>query len=236
MGSPATARVRRLPDGAAAAPAREVPATAGDPTDPLAEAGEKVRRLAAEVLPPGEAGPVADHLGVVLGIGTEQATDRQVLFFSARRLIEALANERPTAFGFEDIHWAEPSMLDLLEFLAGRVRDAPALFVASARPELFDTRPGWGGGLSTYTALGLDPLSDDDVHRLALGLLDDPSPSVVERLRDAAGGNPLFVEELAASLAEGTTDPGGALPTSVKLIIAARIPDVQFGHGTTLSG
>nr|MBA2624921.1 hypothetical protein [Acidimicrobiia bacterium] len=114
-------------------------------------------------------------------------------------------------------------LLDLLEFLGGRVREVPALFVATARPELFDHRPGWGGGLPTYSALTLDCLSDGDARQMASGLLPDPAPEVVERLGEAAGGNPLFIEELASSLAEGTTDRTQALPTSLKGIIAARI-------------
>ncbi|CAN5428715.1 hypothetical protein BH18ACT1_BH18ACT1_09490 [soil metagenome] len=193
-------------------------------TDPPAQARAKLQRLVTAVLPGSEASAVGDHLGVLLGFGgDEQVDDRRLLFSSARRLIEALAEQRPTVFGFDDLHWAERSLLDLLEFLGGRVREVPALFVATARPELFDHRPGWGGGLPTYSALTLDRLSDGDARQMASGLLPDPAPEVVERLGEAAGGNHLFIEELASSLAEGTTDRTQALPTSLKGIIAARI-------------
>ena len=74
--------------------------------------------------------------------------------------MEALGREQPTVMGFEDLHWAEPTLLDLLEYLAARVRDVPILFLASARPELFDARPTLGGGLSSYTVLPLGALGD----------------------------------------------------------------------------
>jgi class 3 adenylate cyclase len=195
-------------------------------TDAGADARGKLGALCTRVLPPTEAEAVASHLAVVAGLSEPgPVTDRDVLFLSVRRFVEALGGEQPTVLGFEDSHWAEPSLLDLIEFLAARVRDAPVLFVNSARPELFDRRPGWGGGLSAYTVLAVDILSDADAEALALHHLapSENSDLVAERLREAAGGNPLFIEELAASLAEGATDPARALPSSVKAIIASRL-------------
>jgi class 3 adenylate cyclase len=192
-------------------------------SDGLEQATVKLARLVGGLLP-GEAGAVVDQLRILLGLGGDElVTDRRALFSAARDLVEALARERLTVFGFDDIHWAEPSLLDLLEFLAGRVRDAPAMFVATARPELFDVRPDWGGGLPRYTAIAVDPLTEADARRMAVGLLPDPEPEVVERLQETAGGNPLFIEELASSLAEGTTESSATLPTSLKAIVAARI-------------
>jgi class 3 adenylate cyclase len=200
-------------------------------SDSLDQARAKLRALVSGLVPGAEGEDVDRQLGALLGFGHDElVTNRRDLFSSVRRLVEALADEQPTVFGFDDIHWAEPSLLDLLEFLAGRVRDVPALFVVTARPELFDTRPNWGGGLPRYTAIAVDALTDADARRMAVGLLPDPAPEVVERLREVAGGNPLFIEELAASLAEGTTDRAGTLPTSLKGIITARIdalPDAE---------
>jgi class 3 adenylate cyclase len=193
-------------------------------SDALDVARAKLRRLVAALVPEVEVGSVVHHLAALVHLDRgEEVTDRRALFSCARRLVEALAAERPTVFGFDDIHWAEPSLLDLVEFLAARVRDAPALFVATARPELFDARPDWGGGLPRYTAIGVAPLTDADTRRMASGLLPDPAPEVVDRLSEIAAGNPLFIEELASSLAEGTTPSSGALPTSLKAIVAARI-------------
>lgn len=98
------------------------------------------------------------------------------------------------------------------------------LFVALARPELLGDRPGWGGGLPAYTALPLEPLSDESGRELATQLLGqlDRAPAEAARVADTAEGNPLFIEELAASLAEEST-ASGDLPTNIRALIAARL-------------
>ena len=110
---------------------------------------------------------------MLIGLGHEGAvSDRQTLFYSARRFVEALAAETPTVLVFEDIHVAAASLLDLLETLASRVRDVPLLLLTQARPELLSERPAWGGGLPTYSALQLEPLSGDDATELARQLFE----------------------------------------------------------------
>ena len=164
----------------------------------------------------------APQLEVLLGLGGESAVaDRETLFFSARVFVESLALNYPTMLLFEDIHWADPSQLDLLETLASLVRDVPVLFVALARPELLTDRPTWGGGLPAYTALPLAPLNDTASQELAEHLLADTGVVDALRVAQTAEGNPLFIEELAASLAERST--ADELPTSVRAIIAARL-------------
>src|SRR5919197_1474164 len=107
----------------------------------------------------------------------------------------------PTVLVFEDLQWAEATLLDLIESLAGRCRDAPLLLLALARPELLDARPGWGGGLASHTTLALSDLPPEDsrhlLERLLPGITD---PRILERLVERGGGNPLFLEELSASL------------------------------------
>jgi predicted ATPase len=168
----------------------------------------------------------AEHLAVLLGLGENGGyIDREALFFSARVLLEAVAAREPVVLLFEDIHWADASLLDLLETLAARIHDVPVLLLALARPELLTDRPGWGGGLPAYTALPLDRLSDEAGRELAESLLERASieHTRVGDIARTAEGNPLFIEELAASLAERTTDDTGELPTSVRAIIAARL-------------
>jgi len=167
---------------------------------------------------------ITEHLAVLLGVGiTEQDVEQRKLFTAARRLVEGLAREQPTVFVLEDIQWADRSLLDLLEWLPGRVKDAPALFLTAARPELLDTRPGWAGGLRGYTALPLGPLSAGQVRALATLLLAHQADTegVVDHMERVAGGNPLFIEELVSWSAdrEGTD----AFPTTVRAIIAARL-------------
>jgi tetratricopeptide (TPR) repeat protein len=193
-------------------------------SDPAPAARAKLEEILASLFPGEPANELAAELALLVGVGEDTATaDRQSLFFLARRVVEAVARERPTVLVFEDLHWADPSLLDLLEYLAGRARDAPVLLLALARPELLDARPSWGGGLAASATLALQALQVDVSKVLAARLLPDETPLVtVERLADAAGGNPLFLEELAASL----NDMGLAaseLPTSVRATIAARV-------------
>jgi class 3 adenylate cyclase/tetratricopeptide (TPR) repeat protein len=194
-------------------------------TDSASIAEDRLYSRVAELLPAEDAPEVAGHLGVLLGLPGRESPDKQILFYSARRFVEALAKERPLVLATEDIHWADPALLELLESLAGRTREVPLLMVTLARPELLDARPTWGGGLTSYTAIPVEPLSDEEARDLALLHLSssDVAAEAVNRLALAAGGNPLFLEELAASLAEGTAEVAEGLPTNVQAIIAARL-------------
>jgi predicted ATPase len=189
------------------------------PPDALSQIEARVRSLHGV-----DAEGVIGALAVITGLGGS-VENRQTLFDATRQFVEALGRERPLVLGFEDLHWAEPTLLDLLEYLAARVRDVPVLFLASARPELFDARPTLGGGLSSYAVLPLSALGDAAAEELTRELLQQHAvaPALLERIGDVAGGNPLFIEELASSVMEGTTDPTAHLPTSVVSIISARL-------------
>jgi class 3 adenylate cyclase len=194
--------------------------------DELDEARRKLRAAVSDLVDGlEEAEAHAEHLAMLVGLeGSGEATDRETLFFSARVLVESLAARTPTMLLFEDIHWADASLLDLIEMLAARVRDVPLLLVALARPELLTERPTWGGGLPAYTALQLDRLSEGDAQDLAELLLGraGASPDQADAVARTAEGNPLFIEELAASVVERSTVDAG-LPTSVRAIVAARL-------------
>src|SRR5207244_4491907 len=166
-----------------------------------------------------EAATVTSHVATLIGLGGSEVPEKAPLLYSARRFVEAVAADVPTLFLFEDLHWADASLLDLVEMLAGRVRDAPALFLTLARPELLETRPRWGGGLPSSSTLGLAPLSDAQAVSLASHLAPYATPGVGARLVEVAGGNPLFLEELTASLSDATTEDLGRLPSTVKLTI-----------------
>ena len=206
--------------------ARQVRLVAGifqsDPTD---EARRKLTAAVDELFGTEEASEVAEHLAILTGLGTEQVPDRQPLFFSARRFVEQLANQQPLLMVFEDIHWSDPSQLDLMESLASRVRDAPVLYLALTRPDIVDVRPAWGAGVPAATTMELRPLSTEDAWRLAERLLPikEGVTSAVRRLVETAEGNPLFIEELAASLTERVEGAAAALPTNVKTTIASRL-------------
>jgi predicted ATPase len=147
------------------------------------------------------------------------------LFFSIRVFIEAVARDHPTLLVFEDLHWADASLLDLVELLAARLRDLPILLLVLSRPELLDARPSWGGGLPAYSTVPLQPLADAEAQRLAAERLSAHiSPERAAELAAAAAGNPLFIEQLAATVSESATGAAGqALPTTIRGLVAARL-------------
>jgi class 3 adenylate cyclase len=204
-------------------------------TDETDEASAKLDGAISGLLG-ADAGETASHLGLLIGVGAGKETDRATLFFAARRLVEALANERPTVLVFEDIHWADAGMLDLLEILASRVRDVPLLLLAQARPELLESRPTWGGGLPGYTALPLEALSPEDASELARQVLAQVREGDLDpaEIGSAGEGNPLFIEELAASVGEETTPAAGGLPTSIRAIVSARLDGLPPGERAVL--
>ena len=136
----------------------------------------------------------------------ESVPDRETLYFSIRGFLEAVAAEHPIVLVFEDLHWGDPSLLDLVEMLSARLRDVPILVLVLARPELLDARPSWGGGLPSYTALPLQPLSQDEARELAQQLLEqlelDDREQRAALFAATAEGNPLFIEQLAAASRE----------------------------------
>jgi predicted ATPase len=136
---------------------------------------------------------------------------------------------------FEDIHWADAGTLDLLEVLASRVRAAPLLLLALTRPVLLLERPGWGGGLTAHTALSLEALSEREAQELA-GLL---AVGVAEgeeaaRLAATSEGNPLFIEELVASVRERPDRAATALPTSIRGLLSARLDGLPTAERSVL--
>jgi tetratricopeptide (TPR) repeat protein len=140
-----------------------------------------------------------------------------------RRFLEAIADRGPTVLVFEDLHWADDGFLDFLDDLVDWLRGVPLLVVGTARPELLERRPAWGGGKANATAISLQPLAEEDTARLIAALMQQPLQLADEQrtLLERAGGNPLFAEQYVRMLSErGMT---GELPESVQGVIAARI-------------
>lgn len=191
-------------------------------SDGVEPATGKLRALVERLVGSGEAAVVAGNLAILLGFETEaSAPDRDSLFQSVRVFIEAGAKDEATAFVFEDIHWADSALLDLIELLAARLHDLPVLFLAQARPELLDLRPAWGGGLLAYNALSLEPLNRADAAQLALHLLGADAKAA--EVAAAAEGNPLFIEQLAAVLGERGPGEADSLPTTIRGLVTARL-------------
>jgi class 3 adenylate cyclase len=167
-----------------------------------------------------------------------------------RSLFSALARSGPVLALVEDIHWADPALLDLLEELAERVEGA-VLFLCPSRPELTATRPSWGGGRRNVSSVNLDPLSAADSQRLvdALLTISDLPPTVSQRILDRAEGNPFFLEEVIRHLideghivreenrwraAAGIEEV--AIPDTVQTVLAARIDLLEPTDKRVLQG
>ncbi len=148
-------------------------------------------------------------------IGADAPDD---VFWAVRKALESRARERSLALIVEDIHWAEPTLLDLLEHLHDWTRDAPLLVLCLARPELPTARPAWPGDVLT-----LEPLSRSESEQLIESLLGETEldADTSARVRDVAEGNPLFVEQLLANLAEGAA--ADRVPATIQALLAARL-------------
>jgi class 3 adenylate cyclase/tetratricopeptide (TPR) repeat protein len=176
----------------------------------------------------GDEARVETHLLALLGLSSEPQLggDRRNEGFAAwRRFLEGLAEQRPLVLVVEDIHWADESLLDFLDELVDWVTDVPMLVVATARPELLERRPNWGGGKLNATTLALSPLSDEQTAELIGSLLARPllAADAQQALLERAGGNPLYAEQFVELYTEqGSTDEL-PLPETLQGIIAARL-------------
>jgi class 3 adenylate cyclase/tetratricopeptide (TPR) repeat protein len=150
-----------------------------------------------------EADLVADRLASAVGLLDAQASTEET-FWAVRKLLDALARRRPVVLVFDDLHWAEPTFLDLVEHLAEGIRDLPVLLVCLARMELLEERPAWAGGWPNASTIMLEPLGEPECSELVDGLLGGGGlrDETKQEIAAASEGNPLFVEELLAMLIE----------------------------------
>jgi DNA-binding SARP family transcriptional activator/tetratricopeptide (TPR) repeat protein len=177
-------------------------------------------------------GPLEDALSGepdgdrVAALVRERAFSEQTeTLWAVRRMLEAVARDQPVVLVLEDLHWAEPAFLDLVEYVAGWAQ-APLLLVCLARPELLDVRPEWREG-----AIALEPLSSEDAHRLAAALPGELDPERARSAVEAAEGNPLFLEQLLAFDAEGEA---GAVPPTLEALLASRLDRLPPGERAVL--
>jgi class 3 adenylate cyclase/tetratricopeptide (TPR) repeat protein len=171
---------------------------------------------------------LADRVAQAIGLGGAQAPAEEV-FWAIRRTFEVVAGRRPTVLVFEDVHWAEPTLLDLIEHVADWSRGCALLIVCTARPDLLDTRPGWAGGKTNATTIMLERLLDEDCTRLLEELAGELGLTTGQRQRvvAAAEGNPLFVEQMLAMLTEDGRD-GADVPLSIQALLAARLDRLEI--------
>jgi DNA-binding SARP family transcriptional activator len=184
-----------------------------------------------------DAAAVAQQLHRALGPGTQGRTAAAEIFWAARRFLEALARHRPVLVVFEDLHWAEPTFLDLVESLAFQPGRSPIVMVCIARPELLDHRPEWAAEADRAVSIQLKPLGEGPAAALLDSLSADQriAPSTRARLIDTAGGNPLYLEQLAVSLSEQKgSDIRPALPPTMQALLSARLQRLGPGASSVL--
>jgi class 3 adenylate cyclase/tetratricopeptide (TPR) repeat protein len=163
---------------------------------------------------------VSLRIEAALGL-TDTPVSPEEIAWGVRRLVETMAERRPVVAVFDDIHWAEPTFLDLVEYVSTFAQDVPLFVLCTARPDLFDVRPSWTAPKPNATLVVLDPLSDSDSDVL-VEELSDLAADTRERIVRAAEGNPLFVEQLVAMQAESGNGEL-EIPPSLRALLAARI-------------
>ena len=159
-------------------------------------------------------------------IGTSPA-ETQLAF---RRRLEARAADRPQVVVIDDLQWAEPVFVDIVEHIADLSRDAPIFLLCVARTELLDLRPGWGGGKLNATSLLLEPLGAEECAELMGRLVSDGGhldDGLRQRITIASAGNPLYVEEMLAMVREHGGDGEIAVPPTIHALLQARIDSLD---------
>jgi class 3 adenylate cyclase/tetratricopeptide (TPR) repeat protein len=181
---------------------------------------------------------IAELLGLASGVmeAVEGERGQPEIAWAAREFVDELADVQPLIMVFEDIHWAEEPLLELIDHLAQWVRERALMVICLARPELLDVRPGWGGGRVRSTAIELEPLAREESEQLAEALLadHDVASSVRARLLEKTEGNPLFVEETVRMFLEQGSEGGDRIPDSLQALIGARIDRLPAGEKVLL--
>jgi class 3 adenylate cyclase/tetratricopeptide (TPR) repeat protein len=198
---------------------------------------EKLRSTLDEhILDPEERRFVEPRLGHLLGYVEHEARDRQDLFGAWRLFFERLAESYPTLLVFEDMQWADESLLDFVEYLLDWSRGHRLFVVTLARPELLERRPTWGAGQRNFTSLYLEPLSQPVMEQLLTGLVPGLPEEARDRILARAEGVPLYaVETVRMLLDRGVLVQDGAahrlagevgeleVPETLQALIAARL-------------
>src|SRR4051794_15255686 len=168
-----------------------------------------------------DADVVAQRVAELVGIAESPAAPGEA-FWAVRRFLEALARKGPVLLALDDIHWAEPTLLDLVEYL-GEWAEGPILLLCLARGDLLEARPGWGGPTSTGFLVELDPLPELMLGTFVEQLAGEPVDELQQRIVEHAGGNPLFAEQMLALAKEAPDLTFGEPPATVEALLASRL-------------
>jgi class 3 adenylate cyclase/tetratricopeptide (TPR) repeat protein len=195
---------------------------------------EPERGVAALVAGDNHAGAISGRIAAAVGASDHIGSPEEIAW-AFRKLFESVAREQPLVVVVDDIHWAEPTLLDLLEYVGAFSSGAAIMLLCLARPDLLDTHPAWAAPRPNRTLVSLSPLSDDDTQTLIERLLHARALSDKARARivEAAEGNPLFVEQILALQAEDP-DVEVIVPPTIQALLAARIDRLEADERAVL--
>jgi DNA-binding SARP family transcriptional activator/tetratricopeptide (TPR) repeat protein len=178
-----------------------------------------------------EAASIADRVAGAVGL-LDKAFPAEEIAWASRRMLESLGKRRPVAVILEDVHWAAPTFLDLVENIAKFATHGAVCLLCLARPELVDDYPGWGQGITGAQILWLEPLGHDDARVLAANLVEGVSIPTDRwhRAIEMAEGNPLFLEQLLTSHAEASSKEAVPIPPTIAAVLAARLERLGPGE------
>ncbi len=190
------------------------------------EASAKLRSAVEAVT--GEDGDrdwLGGRLAPLVGLAGGGDTQREELFTAWQAFLEAVAAQRPLILLVEDLHWGDSALFEFVERLVDWSTGVPILVVCTGRPELYDRRPGWGGGKRNSNTVALSPLSHEETARLVAALLESAvlPAETQQALLERAGGNPLYAEEYVRMFRERGSAEELPLPETVQGLIAARL-------------
>jgi len=181
---------------------------------------------------------VRESVRPLCGLAVDSADDsdrREESFVGWRRFVESIAEDGTLVLVFEDVHWADDDMLAFVDHLVDWASGVPLLVICTARPELLERRPVWGGGKTNALTVSLSPLSDDETSGLIARLIERAvMPAEAQSVLLArAGGNPLYAEQYVRMVVERTVAEL-SVPETVHGIIAARLDLLEPGHKALL--
>src|SRR5215212_1330786 len=194
-----------------------------------ADSPEQAEAKLEELLDDPDGERVADRLGRLIGLRPAPVTSEDAVW-GVRRFLEVLADRHPLVVVIDDLHWAQPALLDLIEQVVALAREARLLVVAVARPELLEQRPGWSGGRLNASTMLLEPLAAEESATLLEHLAGEAAlpADATDRITRTAEGNPLFLEELLAMLIEeGRLRRDGGRWVANDLAAASTPPTIQ---------
>jgi class 3 adenylate cyclase/tetratricopeptide (TPR) repeat protein len=170
---------------------------------------------------------VGRRVRATIGLDRDTAPAEET-FWAIRRLFESVATDRPLVAIVDDLHWGEPLLLDLLEYLSGFSAAAPILILCLARGELFEARPSWAAGEVVALEALAEPEARELVHAIGEGEIAPPDEARIVRTGE---GNPLFLEQLVATRTECGAEH---LPPNVQAVLTARVASLDSGERRVL--